>query len=193
MRYVASLADSERPAPDEVEIVDAAFRIAGTGSLGGLRIAVVVNGKGGPDGAWIFDLKEEGAPAAAGTTAKLARVPEGRPAERVAAGMAACLTHGPRQVGTTQLLGLSMLGRRLTPQEDKLDLGQIEEQTSFPPSAAILGALLGNAHRRGGARLSAKAWNRAAQSALIDQAITLAGIHEATYLAYCKLSASPPS
>src|SRR6266852_3029167 len=45
--------------PGALEILDVAFRIAGTGSLGLLRVAVLVKGKGGPNGAWLFDMKEE--------------------------------------------------------------------------------------------------------------------------------------
>ncbi|HSC86385.1 MAG TPA: DUF2252 family protein, partial [Polyangiaceae bacterium] len=39
LRYASTLRDWERPRPDQLAIVDAAFRVAGTGSLGALRIA----------------------------------------------------------------------------------------------------------------------------------------------------------
>src|SRR5262249_12793187 len=51
-RYAEKLHDAERPAKDQLEIVDHAFRIAGTGSLGALRVAVLTKGKGGVDGGW---------------------------------------------------------------------------------------------------------------------------------------------
>ncbi len=50
-RYVASIRPDEREVPaDHFEVIDAARRIAGTGSLGSLRIAVLARGKGGHDG-----------------------------------------------------------------------------------------------------------------------------------------------
>ena len=43
------------------EIEDMAFRVAGTGSLGCLRVAMLVRGKGKRHGEWVFDMKEEDA------------------------------------------------------------------------------------------------------------------------------------
>jgi uncharacterized protein (DUF2252 family) len=181
--YLQSLPENRRPSPTQARMVDAAFRIAGTGSLGVLRVAVLVHGKGDPNGNWIFDLKQQGTPAGA----RFGRVPHGLPAQRLLEGMRACLVAQPRLIGTTQLLGVSMLGRRLSPQEDKLDLTRINS-VDLPPLARYLGALLGNAHRRGGARVARRAWPDAARRALVSRAIRLAGIHEAAYLAYCVLT-----
>jgi hypothetical protein len=77
-----------------------------------------------------------------------------------------------------------MLVRRLTPQEDKLDL------THFPKSeltglARLLGALVGRAHVKGATK-PAPRWTKADQRHVIDSAVRLAGIHEATYLAFCQ-------
>jgi uncharacterized protein (DUF2252 family) len=182
--YLQSLPEDRRPSPAQARIVDAAFRIAGTGSLGVLRVAVLVHGKGDPNGNWIFDLKQQGTPAGAA----FGRVPPGPPAERLLRGMCSCLVAQPRLVGTTRLVGVSMLGRRLSPQEDKLDLTRING-VDLPPLARYLGALLGNAHRRGGARVERRAWSDAARRALVTRAIRLAGVHEAAYLAYCVLTA----
>ncbi len=182
--YVATLPAPRRPEPGQLEIVDAAFRIAGTGSLGVLRVAVLVTGKGGPDGGWIFDLKEQGEPSGAA----FGRAPPGPGAARVEAAMRACLARPPRLVGTTRLAGLSVLGRRLSPQDDKLDLGRIAG-VDLPPLARYLGSLLGNAHRRGaevaGVRPPKRAFTPAERATLVDNAIRLAGIHEGAYLAYC--------
>ena len=180
--YAASLPEDERPAPEQLEILDAAHRIAGTGSLGVLRVAVLVAGKGGPNGSWVFDLKEQGTPSGA----KVGSVPVGTPAERVAAGLRACLTRPPRRIGTTRLVGVSMFGRRLAPQEDRLDLTRIEG-VDLPALARYLGALLGRAHRRGATRLP-RAVGPDRCVPLIERTIRLAGIHEATYLAYCRLT-----
>src|SRR5204862_6129169 len=102
------------------EIVDAAFRIAGTGSLGGLRIAVLTRGKGDPEGGWLFDMKEEAAPSLAmsGDSA----VTSG---ERVVTGTRACLRRPPRMIGSSQIGTTPLFVRRLLPQEDKLDLRRV--------------------------------------------------------------------
>ena len=57
-------------------MIDAAWRIAGTGSLGGVRIAVLVRGERTLTAAWVFDMKEQGDPSAYALL--------GRPVEEVA-------------------------------------------------------------------------------------------------------------
>ncbi len=175
------------------EVRDMAFRVAGTGSLGCLRIALLVRGKGRGNkrnGYWVFDMKEEDAkPSAArllDTTGSAEKKLRG--AARVEAGLRACLTHVPRGLGRTTLRGLPMLVRRLTPQEDKLDL------THFPKGeldslARLLGALIGRAHVHG-ATQRPRGWTPSDQQHVIDCAVRLAGIHEATYLAFCHLASA---
>jgi uncharacterized protein (DUF2252 family) len=181
-KYVGRLSGPERPSGRALEVLDAAFRVAGTGSLGSLRIAVLVRGKGGADGAWIFDMKEEGIPAAA----CVVRPPRLEPAERVSEAIHACVTHPPRMIGTTRLRGYSMLVRRLTPQEDKMDLTKLRSE-DLQPLARYFGALLGAVHRRGAKRTPKKPWNDDDRAHLFSSAIALAGAHESTYLAYCNL------
>jgi len=182
-RYVRRLPEAERPPAEAVEVIDdAAFRVAGTGSLGCLRVALLVRGRGGVDGGWIFDMKEEDRPSAA----CLVKPPKLDPAERVATGLLACVSHPPRMIGTTRLRGSSMFVRRLAPQEDKLDWTTLRE-ADLEPLARHLGALLGAAHRRGAKRIPDKPWTDAARAHLLASAISLAGIHEAMYLAYCEL------
>jgi uncharacterized protein (DUF2252 family) len=192
-RYAASLAEVERPRdPAALETLDSALRIAGTGSLGSLRIAVLARGKGGRDGAFIFDMKEQGIPSASVLVGK----PSLRPAERVVTAVRACLEHPPRMIGTTVLAGKSMFVRRLAPQEDKLALtrtnrhGDVEHaihQEDMAPLAAHLGGLLGRAHRRGSGSKRTKPWSRAELQGIVDRAIAIAGVHEAVYLSICKL------
>jgi uncharacterized protein (DUF2252 family) len=181
-KYVKRMPDAERPPAEALEIVDAAFRIAGTGSLGCLRIAVLARGKGGADGGWIFDMKEEDTP----SSACLVRPPRLEPADRVCAGIHACLEHPPAMMGTTRLRRASMFARRLAPQEDRLDLTRLESD-DLDPLARHLGGLLGAAHRRGAKRLPKKPWGDKDRALLLGHAIGLAGIHEAMYLAYCDL------
>ena len=168
------------------DVLDVAFRIAGTGSLGKLRVAVLTRGKGGRDGAWIFDMKEQGVPA---PSVLLGRPPL-LPAERVLIGLHACVPRPPRMTGITKVNASSMFARRLAPQEDKLDLVRIAP-AELGAIAAYLGSLLGRAHRRGATVIPKTAWKRADQEALLDRAVVMAGIHEAAYLAMCRLISSP--
>jgi uncharacterized protein (DUF2252 family) len=179
-KYGKRLPRADRSPPEALEVIDAAFRVAGTGSLGCLRVAVLVRGKGGRDGAWIFDMKAQGTPSAA----CLVRPPRLAPAERVAAAIGACLARPPRMVGATKLRGESMFVRRLMPQEDKLDLRRLAS-VDLEPLARHLGALLGAAHRRGAKRLPSRPWSASDRSGLLARAIALAGAHESMYLAYC--------
>ena len=182
-KYVKRLPRRDRSSADAFEVIDAAFRVAGTGSLGGLRVALLVRGKGGPDGAWIFDMKEEGSPSAG----CLVRPPRDlEQAECVCAAIQASLSRPPRMIGTTRLRGDSMFVRRLAPQEDKLDLTRIDP-ADLEPLARYLGALLGGAHRRGARRKPKKPWSQKEHARLLGHAVALAGVHEATYLAYCDL------
>lgn len=179
--YVSALPEEDRPHKGSFAITDCALRIAGTGSLGGLRIAVLVKGKGGPNGAWIFDMKEQGTPSASA----LVHCGDLKRAKRVVMAMQACLARPPRMLGTTKLGDLSMLVRRLAPQEDKLLLSRLAD-VDLLPLARYLGALTGAAHRRGATNIPKKPWSAGERSRIVDHAITLAGIHEAAYLAMCR-------
>jgi uncharacterized protein (DUF2252 family) len=188
-RYAAGLTKDERVAPEELEVIDAALRIAGTGSLGSLRIAALVRGKGGPNGGFVFDLKEQGEPSA---SVLLGRSPLS-PAERVLAAFRATASPPPRLLGTSRIGRVPLFVRRLMPQEDKLDLAHIAA-ADLEPLAAYLGLLVGEAHGRGasvdgegrGGRKPVR-WSVADGEAMVDRALTVAGIHESVYLAYCKL------
>jgi uncharacterized protein (DUF2252 family) len=179
-KYGKHLTRPDRVPGEALEVLDAAFRVAGTGSLGCLRVAILARGKGGRDGAWIFDMKSQGTPSAA----TLVRPPKLEPADRVATAIAACLVRPPRMVGVTKLRGESMFVRRLMPQEDKLDLSRLADK-DLEPLARHLGALLGMAHRRGATRPPRRPWNDSDRASLLARAIALAGAHESMYLAYC--------
>lgn len=181
-KYARRLPDSHLAPERALEVIDVAFRVAGTGSLGCMRLAILVRGKGGEDGAWIFDMKEEGVPAAA----CLLRAPALEPAERVCAAVRACVARPPRMMGQTRMRGSSMFVRRLAPQEDKLDLRALRTE-DLVPLATYLGALLGSAHRRGTKRPAQRPWSAEECEGLLANAIALAGAHEAAYLAYCEL------
>lgn len=186
--YIAGLPDEDRPHKGSLEIIDCALRIAGTGSLGGLRIAVLVKGKGGIDGAWIFDMKEQGEPSAATLLGATALVP----AERVATAFKTAVERPIRMIGSTVLAArratggskLSMFVRKLSPQEDKLNLRRLRG-VDLPALATYLGAVLGSAHARAATK-TPKRWAQSDLEVIRTHAITLAGIHEAIYLALCE-------
>jgi hypothetical protein len=79
-----------------------------------------------------------------------------------------------------------MIVRRLSPQEDKLDPGEVAQQ-ELPSLAHYLGWLAGSMHRRGAIGSLGRAWPVAEREALLERAITLAGIHEAAHLAYVSI------
>jgi uncharacterized protein (DUF2252 family) len=180
--YMASIAEDQRPQKGSLAILDAALRIAGTGSLGSLRIAVLVEGKGGPNGAWIFDLKEQGSPSAAVLLGEPEPEHALEPAARVVNGYRKCVEYPARLLGTTHIGKLSLLGRRLAPQEDKLNLRRLKSG-DLPDLARYLGALLGAAHARGATKPPRTPWSKSDFEAIRVQAVTLAGVHEAVYLA----------
>jgi uncharacterized protein (DUF2252 family) len=181
-RYLESLDVAVRPPAERLRVLDAAFRVAGIGSLGVLRIAVLVTGKGGSDGGWVFDLKEQGQP----SSHQLLTPPRRNGAKRVRDALCSCLAQPPKMVGVTRLDERPMLVRRLTPQDDKLDLGRVDHR-ELPSLARYLGALVGEAHRRGAIR-QGKPWRADEQRSLLERAVGLAGLHEATSLALCDLS-----
>jgi uncharacterized protein (DUF2252 family) len=178
--YVASAPKDERPGNECLDIIDTAQRIAGTGSLGALRIAVLTQGKGGPNGCYVFDLKEQGAPS--GTI--LLDVPDMSPAERIVTGYRACIEHPPRMMGTAKLGRSSLFGRRLAPQEDKLAFEHLSRK-DLPEIASYLGALVGAAHARGATKAARAKWSKADRDEIRVRAFTLAGLHEAVYLELC--------
>lgn len=180
--YVTSLAPDERPRLDQLEIVDAAYRVAGTGSLGALRVALLVRGKGGTDGHWIFDMKEQSVPSAARLVASSAL----SQAERVVTAFRACVEPPPRLLGTSRIGPTDVFVRRLTPQEDKLDLCHLKAE-SLSSLALYLGALVGAAHARAAGPAIPAAWSESDRSELVRRAARLASLHEAIYLEWCCL------
>jgi uncharacterized protein (DUF2252 family) len=173
------------PRPEQLELLDAAFRIAGTGSLGSLRVAALTQGKGGDDGAWLFDLKYQ---PGSSVDVLLPRTPGVSRAQEVEDAFRKCVEQPPRMLGTSRLAEHDVLVRRLTPQEDKLSLSRLKAD-ELPSLAAYLGALLGAAHRRGRSG-DFPTWTARDCAGILERAVALAGIHEAVYLELCLLARS---
>lgn len=159
-------------------LIDAAARIAGTGSLGRHRYAFVVADEDGTER--IFELKE----AVPASLEALGETSAEEPAARVVGAARALVVHPPRQLvalGETEVG--SLIGRKLCPEEDKLDLSRLTVGPKLSAVVRVVGDRLGRAHARAA---SSGAAPPIARDALIDRAIALAGIFEAVYLAYAR-------
>jgi uncharacterized protein (DUF2252 family) len=183
LSYAERLPAEDRPRPEQLEILDAAQRVVGTGSLGLLRVAVLTRGRGGLDGSWLFDMKEEPMQSAA----RLVAPSPLSPAESAVAAFRACVALPPRMLGTTHVGPIELVVRRLSPQEDKLELHELEAQ-SLAPLAQYLGALVGAAHARGrSGEPPPFAWSERDCADMVHRAATMASLHEAIYLEWCLL------
>ena len=178
--YRKSLDHSEKLKRSHCDLLDCGFRVAGTGSLGTFRVVALVSGKDNP---WLFDLKEQVEPSAMDLFPQEAMAP----ALRVLSGYRAAVEAPPALLGTTTLGDRSIIVRRLAEEEDKLELSLLRPQ-ELPALAAHLGALVGRAHARGTTKAPHGRWTAGDLEHLIDASIELAGIHEAAYLAFCRLS-----
>jgi len=109
------------------EVLDVARRVAGTGSLGLDRYAVLVRGAGGPAGAQLLDLK----PALASTLAAASGVKQPRfktEAERQVAVQQRMQAVGMGLVHAVRWVGQPYVLRALQPSEDRLDLSALARQ-----------------------------------------------------------------
>jgi uncharacterized protein (DUF2252 family) len=166
-------------------IVDAAQRIAGTGSLGCIRIAMLLQDR--PGNERIVELKQEGAP----SLEALVGPKETRtPSERVVAGGRALVDHPPRFLAALAPTpsGLSFIGRQLFPQEDKLALAEVPSEQLGAVARAV-GRVLGTAHARGGPKpRTVEPWSDRDGDELLVRAIELAGVFAAIQQAYTHLT-----
>ncbi|HTQ03088.1 MAG TPA: DUF2252 family protein [Polyangiaceae bacterium] len=188
-RYAERLPPDGRPHAEQLEILDAALRVAGTGSLGVLRVALLTRGKGGLDGGWLFEMKEQPVPSAA----RLVAPADAAPAETAVEAFRACVAAPPRMLGTTHVGESGMVVRRLSPQEDKLALRELDAK-SLPPLVRYLGALAGSAHARGSSSQVPAPWSERDCADMVHRAAKVAWLHEAIYLEWClRLHGEPPS
>jgi uncharacterized protein (DUF2252 family) len=185
--YLTSLGERAPSHAASWAIDDAALRVAGTGSLGVTRLAVLVRDK--DDEQRIVELKES----RASSTEALFASPDPTwqtPAERVVLGARALVGSPPRQLTSVVADGRSFAARKLFPQEDKLRLDELRAGPKLDAVVTTIGDLLGRAHARGAKDRPEIPWSAAETSALIDHAIELAGIFESVYLAYVRRRAS---
>jgi len=178
-RFAAGEAKRAGHPLERFSVLDVAFRVAGTGSLGTFRVAVLVEGHGTRDGAWMFDMKGMGESAGS----RFATGPVEIGPERVATALRTLLRSPPVMLGTVRALGHGLLVRRLTPQEDRLDWPTIQH-AQRAPTLAYLGGLTAAAHRRGTGRKSLPPLAESDGRRVLRNAVELAGLHESVALAY---------
>jgi uncharacterized protein (DUF2252 family) len=186
--YVAALGDRAPAKAAAWSVEDAAFRVAGNGSLGVLRVALLVRDGEGDER--LLELKESRDP----SPAAIVTPPAGRwsfSAERSVAAARALCKAPPRLLAAVRAGDASFVGRRLFPQEDKLAVEEMHVGAKLDELVAFIGHVLGAAHARGVASLGAPApapWTRAEVAAVIDHAVALAGLLEGVYLAWVRRS-----
>jgi uncharacterized protein (DUF2252 family) len=151
---------STQPNPDFYRVLDVARRIAGTGSLGVARYAILVEGHGSPDGNCLFDLKQSG-PSSLGHHFARLQPRWTSEAVRITA------LQSRMQAMTAAFLHPVMLGdrpfvlRALQPTEDRLPFGRLREHAGMPECAmdvmarCLAWAQLRSAGRQGSANADA--------------------------------------
>jgi uncharacterized protein (DUF2252 family) len=145
-----------------LRVLDVSRRIAGTGSLGIRRFSILVEGRGGPDGNFILDLKE----ARPSALAPYATAPQPHwPSEaaRVAGVQWRAEAIAPALLHVVPMGKASFVLKELQPTTDRL---AITESTSGQDLGLIMmtmGHVLGWSHLRGGGRQG---------SAIADELIT---------------------
>ena len=106
---------------DFYQVVDVADRIAGTGSLGVRRYAVLVEGRGSPDGNFLLDIKEA-LPSTPGTHAGVKQPRWASEAERVVTLQRTLEAIAPALLNTVEIDGRPFVLKELQPVEQRVDL-----------------------------------------------------------------------
>ncbi|MFO0552657.1 MAG: DUF2252 family protein [Polyangiaceae bacterium] len=184
-RYRVALAERVPPHAKSWRLVDAARRVAGNGSIGRRRIAFLVADQ--ENTMRMFELKEA-APAAPDV---LATSPSSMDASaRVVGAACALVAKPPRQLAALGPTPVgSLVGRKLCPEEDKLDLTTLTVGPKLSGVARVVGGLLGRAHARdAGMQNSEPLPVPRDHEEIVDRAVYLAGVFEATYLAFARLA-----
>jgi uncharacterized protein (DUF2252 family) len=137
--------------PAQFTLVDAARRVAGTGSLGLGRFGIVVEGEGSPDGNFILDLKQEApsAPALYGPP----QPPWPNEATRIATVRRWVQPHPPILFDAVRFRGKHWLIRELQPTEDRVKLVKYaDDPRALKALLAGMGRVTAAMHLRGCAK-----------------------------------------
>lgn len=185
--YVRSLGEYAPQHAERWRVVDAAERLAGNGSLGRKRLWVLVDDAGEQR---FIELKQATTPAPATLLGPVTL----DPAERVVTGARSLLARPIFRLAPIPGRGdrPPFVGRRLRPDEDKLDLSKKQLGASFPEIVRVTAGLLGRAHRRAMTIPPSARWTEKEQENLVDRAIEMASLHQGAWLAYARLSRAEP-
>jgi len=149
--FMASYSGSQE-SPEFFRVLDVARRIAGTGSLGLERYAILVSGRGGLDGNFLLDLK------LAPGSALAPYVPTKQPAwpteaERVVAVQKRMQAISPAFLSAVTIDDRSYVLKELLPQQDRLSLSQWGGKLRRLESVMrTMGGIVAWAHLRSGGR-----------------------------------------
>ena len=111
----------EQDRGDFYRLVDVADRIAGTGSLGVKRYAVLVEGRGSPDGNFLLDLKEA-LPSSPARHLEAAQPRWASEAERVVTLQRTMQAIAPALLSPLEIGGRPFVLKELQPKEERVDL-----------------------------------------------------------------------
>lgn len=169
-QWRTSLPAPIRPSEAALEVVDVTRRIAGTGSLGVERLWVLVRGADG--GPWLLEVKE---------VRGSAWVDQAPSAQQLVEVVQQVLPRPPLYLAPAQLGRVPVVVTRLQAKEDKLSVEDIPAD-GLAAFARHLGSLVGEVHRRGGAKAR---WPAKVQARALDAAQYLSGIHQTAFLQFC--------
>jgi uncharacterized protein (DUF2252 family) len=180
--------------PKALNVLDAARRIAGTGSLGLPRFVILVEGAGSPDGNWLLDLKaaQPSALAPYVTTPQPAWPTE---AARVAAIETLFQANTPDLLSAQVLRGQSFVLKEMQPSADRLQLATVAKRDDdFGRVVETMAQLTAWGHLRGSGRygaatadaLVAAAQKTRAATDLLERATALADLNAADWAQFCQ-------
>ena len=129
--------------PDYFVFLDAARRIAGTGSLGLERYSVLIEGDGSPDGNVLLDLKAA-KPSSLAMWTKVKQPSWASEAERVVSIQQRCQAIAPHLLHAVTFSGQPIVLKELQPSADRLDLAGIaKEKNGLSEAVQTMGQLAG--------------------------------------------------
>ena len=132
----------DQPRPDFYQVLDVARRVAGTGSLGVDRFAILVQGKGSPDGNYLLDLKQA-LPSSLLPKLKLAQPKWQSEAHRVVALQQRSQAVSMAFLQPVFFAGAAYVLRALQPSEDRINVNAPHRPASeLAQLAAALGQLV---------------------------------------------------
>lgn len=178
------------PNPKAMALVDAARRVAGTGSLGIARFVLLVEGHGSPGGNWLIDLKSAQPSALAPYAPDQPAWPN--EAARVVAVQTLFQANTPGMLSAHRYGGAPFVLKQMQPTADRLDLTAIAAANGMDAVIDTMARLTAWGHLRGTGRYGAATADELISAAgdakaprdLFDRTQTMADITAADYTAY---------